>query len=164
MFPEDLVEFVKAVRKTVELGGDELVAVNLEAQELEKFIEELSPVAQRRTQLFAAHETAFNAAAECWEIDRDLYWESLSEMGVVYNLLVLLDDSTKSEVETLRLKLSKEVLKVEREMQRVDDRLAVTKGDPPALIQEAYTLGCKQLRLCDQLDALNKALRVTVSA
>lgn len=112
-----------------------------------------------REELVRAHEKALCEASECWETDRDRYWECLHDMQVAYNLLVLLSEDTKEEVATMRVNVAKEVLRVEREMQRVDDRLAMTRGNPVALVEEAYTLGCQHLRLCDQLDTVQKALR-----
>lgn len=83
------------------------------------------------------------------------YTESVENLQAVYVLLVPLD---RENVEGFRLKVRKEIVKVEREMAALYDRIAVTKGNK--LDEQAETISLRHLRLLDQFEALSYALKV----
>lgn len=115
-------------------------------------------VAARRSELVSANVKAFRCALEHWETDRDKYWESIEGMRVTYALLALLSDGARSEVKVLRLSVAKEIVAVEKEMQRLRDRIDVTRGSGGKLWSELETVGHRHLRLCDQLEAIDGGL------
>lgn len=84
----------------------------------------------------------------------DEYFVHLQYLQGLYVLLVPLD---REKVEGFRLAVRKEIMKVESEMHKLHDKIAVTIGDK--LSDQALTLGLRHIRLYDQFEALSYALK-----
>lgn len=89
-------------------------------------------------------------------VDPDKYGEAMQHLEEVYVLLALL---YRDEVESFRLKIRKEIIRIEKELDSLEGKLAVTRGDKS--LDAIIALSMRHLRVADQYDALSRALRAT---
>lgn len=86
------------------------------------------------------------------------YADCLNGLLSTYLMLITLFPDSRSELEDLRLNVKKEVLRQEKKLNALHDKLETTRGNTEKLVEEVFTEGRRHLRLLDQSEILSQAL------